>query len=110
MWKPTIRSAHRPWLQIVLIAFLLPPRAATAQAQDWSQFQGNPAHTGYVPVSFDPANLTLAWSAPAPEDSAAPEWGVAIDSRRVYATMREESGGFGLFHVRAFDPRTGAEL
>jgi len=33
---------------------------STARAS-WDTYQGNPAHTGYVPVTLDPENFSLRW-------------------------------------------------
>lgn len=33
----------------------------TAPLPEWQTFQGNAAHTGYVPVTLDPARFTQAW-------------------------------------------------
>ena len=32
---------------------------------DWTMFQGNPAHTGYVPVDVDPNQFSTRWQVPA---------------------------------------------
>lgn len=47
------------WLTMALAGIL----GWTASAADasWSMFQGNAAHTGYVPVSVNPANFSLLW-------------------------------------------------
>jgi hypothetical protein len=37
------------------------PLAAWNGVPDWTMFQGNAAHTGYVPVSIDPNNFTTRW-------------------------------------------------
>jgi hypothetical protein len=34
-------------------------------APDWTMFQGNAAHTGYVPVDLDPNSFSTRWQAPA---------------------------------------------
>ncbi len=38
---------------------------AWAGVADWSTFQGNAAHTGYVPVAVDPNAFTTRWQTPA---------------------------------------------
>ncbi|HVN47129.1 MAG TPA: PQQ-binding-like beta-propeller repeat protein [Steroidobacteraceae bacterium] len=43
------------------------PTALTAWSgvPDWTMFQGNAAHTGYVPVDLDPNRFSTRWQAPA---------------------------------------------
>ena len=38
-----------------------PPLAAWSGVADWTMFQGNAAHTGYVPVNIDPNSFTTRW-------------------------------------------------
>jgi hypothetical protein len=38
-----------------------PPLAAWNGVADWTMFQGNAAHTGYVPATIDPNTLTTRW-------------------------------------------------
>lgn len=40
--------------------------AALPGAPDWSTFQGNAAHTGYVPVTLDPNQASTRWQVPVP--------------------------------------------
>jgi hypothetical protein len=42
----------------------LTPLSAWAGVSDWSTFQGNSAHTGYVPVDVDPNQFTTRWQGP----------------------------------------------
>ena len=35
--------------------------ASAAQAQDWSTYQGNAAHTGYVPGSYNFTGAGVLW-------------------------------------------------
>jgi hypothetical protein len=42
----------------------LTPLAAWVGAPDWTMFQGNAAHTGYVPVTVDPNAVTTRWQTP----------------------------------------------
>jgi putative Ig domain-containing protein/putative pyrroloquinoline-quinone binding quinoprotein len=37
------------------------PLAAWSGVADWTMFQGNAAHTGYVPASIDPNTFTTRW-------------------------------------------------
>jgi Putative Ig domain/PQQ-like domain len=38
-----------------------PPLAAWSAVPDWTMFQGNAAHTGYVPATIDPNTFTTRW-------------------------------------------------
>jgi hypothetical protein len=38
-----------------------PPLAAWNGVADWTMFQGNAAHTGYVPAAIDPNTFTTRW-------------------------------------------------
>ncbi len=52
---------RKGWLTLVLWGLV----GWTAGAVDvsWPMFQGNAAHTGYVPASLDPTNFALLWQA-----------------------------------------------
>lgn len=39
--------------------------AAWSNVPDWTMFQGNAAHTGYVPIDLDPNNFSTRWQTPA---------------------------------------------
>jgi hypothetical protein len=45
--------------------------AAWTDVADWSTFQGNPGHTGYVPVTLKPDQFSLRWKT-GPVSAAAP--------------------------------------
>jgi hypothetical protein len=61
-----------PYVISVLPASNLTPLTPLAGATDWSTFQGNPGHTGHVPVTLDPArfNRRWKWTVPASEPAA----------------------------------------
>lgn len=42
----------------------LTPLSAWSGVSDWSTFQGNRAHTGYVPADVDPNHFTTRWQGP----------------------------------------------
>jgi hypothetical protein len=42
----------------------LTPLSAWTGVPDWSTFQGNSAHTGYVPADVDPNHFTTRWQGP----------------------------------------------
>ncbi len=41
---------------------LAPPTADWSQATTWATYQGNPRHTGYVPVTANPAAFDRLWA------------------------------------------------
>jgi hypothetical protein len=55
-----VLSSNSPWLGDHLTT--LSPWSAVA---DWTMFQGNAAHTGYVPVDVDPNQFSTRWRVPA---------------------------------------------
>jgi putative pyrroloquinoline-quinone binding quinoprotein/putative Ig domain-containing protein len=60
-------SANSPWLGNHLTTL-----SPWSQVADWTTFQGNAAHTGYVPVDLDPNQFSTRWqiSAFAASDSS----------------------------------------
>ncbi|REK42252.1 MAG: PEP-CTERM sorting domain-containing protein [Planctomycetota bacterium] len=78
---------------------------------DWSQFQGDAAHTGYAPGSIDAPNLTQIWSVDAPPYSGGSgDRSLAIVDGDVYATMLEGYSASGDYHVRRFSGDSGTQL
>ena len=51
------------WLTMALLSIVGWTASGVSAAEDgsWPMFQGNPAHTGYVPVSLNPTNFALLW-------------------------------------------------
>ena len=47
--------------------------APLAGGQDWTTSQGNPAHTGYVPVTLNPANFSPRWLWRVPDPTNLPD-------------------------------------
>ena len=70
---------------LVLLATLLVSPAA--HAQDWATFQGDPSHTGYVPVTTSGRGILPLWTRTFPAPLNPP----AIGGGRVFVT---ESGRF----------------
>jgi len=50
-----------PYALTVLPMTNLTPLASMAGAQDWLTIQGSSAHTGFVPVTLDPASFSPRW-------------------------------------------------
>ncbi len=91
---------------LVLAVWLFNPRPAAAQS--WPMFQGNPAHTGYVPVSLEPQWFNVRWTktlgtVPGGTLTVNP---VAAGDGRVYATLQGYSDDAQLFALRTSDGAT----
>ena len=61
-----------PYAITVMPAVNLTPLTPLAGGTDWSTFQGNPGHTGFVPVTLDPSrfNRRWKWTVPSSEPAA----------------------------------------
>jgi len=64
----------------------LKPLVALAGAPDWGTQQGNAQHTGYVPVTLDPASFSARWKwlVPASNGLLTPTTSVASGGNRLY--------------------------
>jgi hypothetical protein len=71
--------------------------------QDWTMFQGNAKHTGYVPVTLDPANFTTEWNVKISTNGKLNP--LAASDGKVFVT---ESGTYKKLHV--LDSTTGSAL
>jgi hypothetical protein len=71
---------------LLSLATLMIPVAAGAQVS-WPMYQGNAAHTGYIPVSFDPSDFTLDWEVTLSSGGRYLNSVAAADGR-VFATLR----------------------
>lgn len=71
-----------------LDAYTVSPLATLAGATDWSTFQANAQHTGYVPVTLDPGAFTPRWrlTAPAVNGTQIVLSTVATGGGRLYVT------------------------
>jgi len=58
-----------PYTVTVRAATNLTPLAAIAGAGDWAMHQGNAGHTGYVPVTLQPARFNRRWKWTAPSEA-----------------------------------------
>lgn len=80
--------------------------SAVAGAPEWSTFQGNAAHTGYVPVTLDPNRASTRWQITVPPF-------LYFNSRFNLATVTTEGGRFfmaGNNAVTARSEHDGATL
>ena len=78
----------------------------SAATEDWATYQGNAAHTGYVPATLDPVVFTKLWET----TISTVGWGInqaATGGGRVYVSTL---GYFSEQAVTAVDAATGAVL
>lgn len=83
--------------------------AATAQTTTWSQFQGNAAHTGYVPAFYQAGQFAPKWTVTAASLGAtaiAP--GAVTDGVNVYASAGPNNLYGANWKVAALNAATGA--
>jgi outer membrane protein assembly factor BamB len=70
----------------------------------WSTYQGNAAHTGYVPVFLDTANFKEAWVWPDDGTELVPLNPVAAGDGKVFVTTAWESGANVLIALDSAGP------
>lgn len=97
--NPFKKTARWIALKLALIFAGVASVAAPARAE-WSTYQGNAAHTGYVPGNFDASHLSLKWSASYGPYSIG---GLAVGGGAVYFDGPSVS-------VTALNEQTGAVL
>jgi hypothetical protein len=73
-----------------------------SQVTEWTTFQGNGAHTGYVPVTADPAVFAKLWTGTIGSGATA---GVVEGGGKVFATA---TGRFSPGSITAFDYTSGS--
>jgi outer membrane protein assembly factor BamB len=72
---------------------------------DWQTFQGNAGHTGYVPVTLDPAKFKFAWQwRRAPGGVLGAINAVVTEGNKVFVT---EDDYFSVVSLRALDEANG---
>jgi outer membrane protein assembly factor BamB len=81
------------------------PPPPQASLPPWSTYQGNAAHTGYVPVILNPENFFEGWTQNIIESGALNP--VAAGGGKVFVTT---AGSYGPNVAVALDSATGAEL
>lgn len=107
-----------PWILPVSVTVQpganLSPLAPVAGLGAWSTYQGNAAHTGYVPASFDPSKFSRRWKLQVPVDNfviggigaGGGPGSIAVDQGMVYLTEFDTVRGYD---VVALSEATGAE-
>lgn len=93
--KMTRRTTLNLYLMVVTIACLNVPAHA-----EWSTYQGDVAHSGYVPGNIDASNLTLRWTASVSQYTTG---GMVVGGGRVYSN----NGGF---IIEALNEQNGSLL
>jgi hypothetical protein len=88
-----------------LLPLLLGVFASCALAADWPGFQGNPAHTGYVPQSLNTSEFALKWQITGANGQ--PLNPVAVGDGKVLVSNPSYFGDAGLY---AYDAASGASL
>ena len=74
---------------------------AVSADSPWKMYQGNAAHTGYVPVTLNPTNFTLLWRKTI--HSGMPLNPVTAAEGEVFATEFGGFGNIGLYALNAAD-------
>jgi len=75
----------------------------SAVTTEWSTYQGDPSHTGYVPATLDPVAFAHRWTAPLSQGT--PLHPVTAGGGRVYASTNSY---FGVQRLYVVDESTGA--
>jgi len=78
--------------------------AAWSNVPDWTMFQGNAAHTGYVPVDLDPNNFSTRWQTPALEIQGT--WNANLNTLTTSDGQLFIGGGNVLYARKEFDGAT----
>jgi hypothetical protein len=80
--------AGSPWIIPLTVTVKSPTNLTTlspiAGLGSWSTYQGNAAHTGFVPASFDPAVFSRRWSISSDMTAATAYASVAVDGGRAF--------------------------
>jgi outer membrane protein assembly factor BamB len=78
--------------------------AAWPGVPDWTMFQGNAAHTGFVPVALDPDKFTTRWQQAA--SSVPGQYGLLVASTATSDGQLFVSGDDHLYALQEFDGST----
>jgi outer membrane protein assembly factor BamB len=85
------------------------PLAALPGAPDWHTVQGSSAHTGYIPVTLNPANFSPRWLWRSPDRTNIPDVLEPVTSAGKVFTIAAPSPSFRITPVLfALDEATGA--
>lgn len=81
------------------------PLAAWNGVADWTMFQGNAAHTGYVPVAIDPNSFSTRWQG-GPTLANSPGYSVFAYTLTTDADQLYIATGTKLYALKEFDAST----
>lgn len=102
------------WSTCLLLVFLLVGSSGSATTDNvdisWSTFQGNAAHTGYVPISLDPEGFVYKWDRTLvpEEETVLPLNPVTAADGKVFVSL--DVGYKDMTSLFALDAEEGAEL
>jgi outer membrane protein assembly factor BamB len=82
----------------------LTPLQTIPGLQPWRTYNGNAAHTGFVPADFNPASFTRRWSLAGGAAYLTGAQVPALDNGRAFVTHRNDEG---LWEVVAIDEASG---
>lgn len=94
-----------------VIAYNQPALAALAGVPNWETFQGNAQHTGYVPVTLNPArfNARWKWIAPAHEGMQMDASTIATGGGRIYVSSGRHFH-IGYSSITAYSESDGSKV
>jgi hypothetical protein len=86
------------------------------QVLGWTTYQGNPAHTGYVPATFDPNNFVPRWTAPGNNNPWTPTgqtrrgltFNIAVDNGMLFRVLPSSTSS--TWTLQALSEDSGQEL
>ncbi|MFO1468464.1 MAG: PQQ-binding-like beta-propeller repeat protein [Steroidobacteraceae bacterium] len=88
---------------VTITPYVIPAPVATRSGlPEWETYQGNASHTGYVPVTLDPANFVVHWSWSVP-GAASTTSGATTGSDRLAFSARLTTGDSTLFVLNEQD-------
>jgi hypothetical protein len=100
---------HKHLAVLILHLALASNYSLLAAAGEWSTFQGDAAHTGYVPGSFNPAQFQQVWNKAFPGISSIYNLQpIAVGEGKVFLAVTSYFSSPEELH--AFDARSGNEL
>jgi hypothetical protein len=95
--------AGSPWIVPLTLTVKSPINLTELKAIDglgnWSTYQGNAAHTGFVAASFDPTVFSRRWKMPSVASFASNYSSIAVDGGRAFFVRRAANNRWELVAV-----------